>query len=430
MSRSARPRASSSSSVRACTANARVRFGSSARRSNTAQLTPASASSPANARPVGPAPTIATSMSFISAPLALRYFCSATNVALERGRSSTLPALTLTATEAVGAQFGLRAPGARSAVFAWPGCAPRWPPRSSARRRRPSAEAPAARLGSPEFAARFLAEIAEALGHGGPALTCCRTRARPRCCPCGTSRWTARSSTRAAPPSRASGGCASVACRSCSWTSRTAVISAPTAASTSTTGPGHGPPPAAHRAGGPRRHRPGVRGVAGRPRGGRPATPDQMSYRSRFMTLTHAATKSLHELLLGVVARVDLGERAQLGVRAEDEVDAAAGPLDLPGGRSRPSNASSSPASDVHSMSMSSRLVKKSLVSVPGRSVSTPGRRPAGVGAEHAQAADEHGHLGRGQVEQVGPVDEQVLAGQPLALARGSCGSRRQFGSR
>jgi hypothetical protein len=52
------------------------------------------------------------------------------------------------------------------------------------------------------------------------------------------------------------------------------------------------PPPAAHRAGGPRHHRPGVRGVAGRPRGGRPATPDQMSYRSRFMTLTHAATKS------------------------------------------------------------------------------------------------------------------------------------------
>ena len=52
-------------------------------------------------------------------------------------------------------------------------------------------------------------------------------------------------------------------------------------------------PPAGHRAGGARHHRPGVRGVAGRPRGGRPATPDQMSYRSRFMTLTHAATKSL-----------------------------------------------------------------------------------------------------------------------------------------
>src|SRR6185295_9174049 len=40
----------------------------------------------------------------------------------------------------------------------------------------------------------------------------------------------------------------------------------------------------------------------------------------------------LHELLLGVVARVDLGERPQFGVRAEDEVGPAPGPLDLPGG--------------------------------------------------------------------------------------------------
>src|SRR4030088_266927 len=36
-----------------------------------------------------------------------------------------------------------------------------------------------------------------------------------------------------------------------------------------------------------------------------------------------------HELLLRVVARVDLGDGTQLGVRAEDEVDAAAGPLKL-----------------------------------------------------------------------------------------------------
>ena len=40
----------------------------------------------------------------------------------------------------------------------------------------------------------------------------------------------------------------------------------------------------------------------------------------------------VHELLLRVVARVDLRERPQLGVRAEDEVDAAAGPPDLAGG--------------------------------------------------------------------------------------------------
>src|SRR5579872_3950521 len=33
------------------------------------------------------------------------------------------------------------------------------------------------------------------------------------------------------------------------------------------------------------------------------------------------------EFLLGVIARVDLGERAQLGVRSEQEIDPAGGPL-------------------------------------------------------------------------------------------------------
>jgi hypothetical protein len=40
----------------------------------------------------------------------------------------------------------------------------------------------------------------------------------------------------------------------------------------------------------------------------------------------------VHELLLGVIAGVDLRERAQLGVRPEDQVGPAAGPLDLAGG--------------------------------------------------------------------------------------------------
>src|SRR5690349_25045662 len=36
-----------------------------------------------------------------------------------------------------------------------------------------------------------------------------------------------------------------------------------------------------------------------------------------------------HELLPRVVARVDLGERPELGVGAEDQVETAAGPLQL-----------------------------------------------------------------------------------------------------
>jgi hypothetical protein len=80
----------------------------------------------------------------------------------------------------------------------------------------------------------------------------------------------------------------------------------------------------------------------------------------------------VHELLPRVIARVDLGERAQLGVRPEDEVDAAAGPLDLAGGgvaaleRVRVGDVA------VHVVPMSSRLTKKSLVSDPGVAVKTP----------------------------------------------------------
>ena len=63
---SARPRASSSSSVRACTANALVMLGAVARRSSTRQRTPASASSQASVRPVGPAPMMRTSVFMVT----------------------------------------------------------------------------------------------------------------------------------------------------------------------------------------------------------------------------------------------------------------------------------------------------------------------------------------------------------------------------
>ena len=59
---SASPRASSSSRVRACTAKALVVFGSAVRWSSSWQPTPASASSHASMRPVGPAPTTITSV--------------------------------------------------------------------------------------------------------------------------------------------------------------------------------------------------------------------------------------------------------------------------------------------------------------------------------------------------------------------------------
>ena len=69
---SANPRASNSSSVRACTANALVMFGASNRRSKIAQRTPAKASSHASISPVGPAPMTATS-AFVIRTTTFRY---------------------------------------------------------------------------------------------------------------------------------------------------------------------------------------------------------------------------------------------------------------------------------------------------------------------------------------------------------------------
>ena len=85
----------------------------------------------------------------------------------------------------------------------------------------------------------------------------------------------------------------------------------------------------------------------------------------------------VHELLAGVVARVDLGERAQLGVRAEHEVDRGGGPPRPRRWRGRgPRRRSSAESDGFHSVPMSSRLTKKSLVSVSGRSVRTPCAEP------------------------------------------------------
>ena len=48
-----------------------------------------------------------------------------------------------------------------------------------------------------------------------------------------------------------------------------------------------------------------------------------------FITLVHAATKSFTNFSFASAQRIDFRERAQLRVRAEDQVDAGAGPLDL-----------------------------------------------------------------------------------------------------
>src|SRR5882672_11191869 len=81
-----------------------------------------------------------------------------------------------------------------------------------------------------------------------------------------------------------------------------------------------------------------------------------------------------HKLLLRVRARVDLREGAQLRVRAEDQVDAGAAPLD--GLRLAVTALVRVVAGRLHSMPISSRLTKKSFVSVPGLLVRTPCLEP------------------------------------------------------
>ena len=139
------------------------------------------------------------------------------------------------------------------------------------------------------------------------------------------------------------------------------------------------------------------------------------SKRSAFITLVQAATKSFTNFSFASARRVDLGEGAQLRVRAEDQVDARAGPLD----RLRLAVAAlvqrSSPAG-CHSVPMSSRLTKKSFVSVPGLLGEDAMLRAAGVRAEHAQAADQHRHLRRRQPQQLRPVHQRLFGLHELHL--------------
>ena len=99
------------------------------------------------------------------------------------------------------------------------------------------------------------------------------------------------------------------------------------------------------------------------------------SKRSAFITLIQAATKSRTNFCLRVVLSIDFGKCAQPRVRSEDKIDAGGGPFHLRRvARSRPSNTSLASETGFHSVPISTRFTKKSLVSVPGRSVKTPCR--------------------------------------------------------
>src|SRR5438034_10675911 len=80
----------------------------------------------------------------------------------------------------------------------------------------------------------------------------------------------------------------------------------------------------------------------------------------------------LDELRLRIRASVDLRQGPELGVRTEDEIDRVPVHLSSPVARSRPSDTSLASDTTFHSVPMSSRFTKKSLVSASGRLVKTP----------------------------------------------------------
>ena len=71
-------------------------------------------------------------------------------------------------------------------------------------------------------------------------------------------------------------------------------------------------------------------------------------------------------------AAISMVDGSELGVRTEDEIDAGAGPLDFAGLAIVPFEHVASSETGFHSVPMSSRFTKKSLVNVSGRSVKTP----------------------------------------------------------
>lgn len=119
----------------------------------------------------------------------------------------------------------------------------------------------------------------------------------------------------------------------------------------------------------------------------------------------------LHKLLLRIRAGIDLGQCPQLGVGAEDQVDAGAGPFDLAGlavagfelllgvGQRFPFHAH---VQQVDEEVVAQRARAQGEDAVGGM---------ADVDVEHAQAADQRGHFRCGEGQQLGLVHQQGLGG-------------------
>src|SRR6187402_1826524 len=101
-----------------------------------------------------------------------------------------------------------------------------------------------------------------------------------------------------------------------------------------------------------------------------------------------------YELFVRVGAAIDLRYGSQHGARAEDEIDTGSGPLELVGFPITPfERISGGLPAGVHV-----QQIDEEVIGQRGRRLREDTiQRLSRIGAEHAQATDQHGQLGRGQ---------------------------------
>ena len=153
--------------------------------------------------------------------------------------------------------------------------------------------------------------------------------------------------------------------------------------------------------------------------------PQASSKRSRFITLVHAATKSVTNFATASCDAYTSAMRPQLRVRSEDEVAAGAGPSR---GAGRPITTfehvircGGRLPHGVDVEQVHEEVVRERLRAMGEDTVN----RTVGVRVQHTHAADEHRHLRGGQRQQLGAIDQQRLRGSGRGPFRGSCGTRR-----
>jgi hypothetical protein len=119
--------------------------------------------------------------------------------------------------------------------------------------------------------------------------------------------------------------------------------------------------------------------------------------------------KVVHELLLGVLASIDFRQGPELGVRTEDEVDTGAGPLEF---------ARCAITTLEHVFVFRGCLPLRAHVEQIHEEVIGERLGPLGedavlglseVGIQDAHAANQNRHLGSGQRQQLGPINQQFL---------------------